>query len=81
MVVVKRIFKYLKGTKEYGLWYPRKGNFETNFFTDVDCVGKNDDRKIMTNDVFFLGGRLVAWANKKNNCIYCSQQLKQDMFL
>ena len=25
VLVVKRIFRYLKGTKEFGLWYP-KGN-------------------------------------------------------
>jgi hypothetical protein len=27
LVVVKRIFKYLKGTMNYGLWYPRNQNF------------------------------------------------------
>ena len=28
VTVVKRIFKYLKGTMEYGLWYPK---FKTLF--------------------------------------------------
>jgi hypothetical protein len=28
LVVVKRIFKYLKGTMTYGLWYPRNQNFQ-----------------------------------------------------
>jgi hypothetical protein len=27
LVAVKRIFKYLKGTMNYGLWYPRNQNF------------------------------------------------------
>jgi hypothetical protein len=27
LVAVKRIFKYLKGTMTYGLWYPRNQNF------------------------------------------------------
>jgi hypothetical protein len=27
LVVVTRIFKYLKGTMNYGLWYPRNQNF------------------------------------------------------
>ena len=32
VLVVKRIFRYLKGTKEFGLWYP-KGNVG---YTDAD---------------------------------------------
>jgi hypothetical protein len=27
LVAVTRIFKYLKGTMNYGLWYPRNQNF------------------------------------------------------
>jgi hypothetical protein len=27
LAVVKRIFKYLKGTMTYGLWYPSNQNF------------------------------------------------------
>ena len=27
LVAMKRIFKYLKGTMNYGLWYPRNQNF------------------------------------------------------
>ena len=27
LVVITRIFKYLKGTMTYGLWYPRNQNF------------------------------------------------------
>jgi hypothetical protein len=32
---VKRIFKYLKRTKDYGLWYP-KGNDQPVAYTFVD---------------------------------------------
>ena len=39
MIATKRIFMYLKGTKEYVLWYPHKGNFEPNIFMDVDRQG------------------------------------------
>ena len=28
LVAVTRIFKYLKGTMTYGLWYPRNQNFQ-----------------------------------------------------
>ena len=60
MVVAKRIFRYVKGTKDYGLWYPCKGNFELSVFTNVDWVGNIDVRKSTTGGVFFLKGRQVA---------------------
>jgi hypothetical protein len=41
LVAVKRIFKYLKGTMTYGLWYPRNQNFQLTAYSDADwanCV-------------------------------------------
>ena len=43
VTVVKRIFKYLKGTMEYGLWYPKSQYFILKSFTDVDWAGSVDD--------------------------------------
>jgi hypothetical protein len=34
--VFKRIFKYLKGTMTYGLWYPRNHNLQLTAYSDVD---------------------------------------------
>jgi hypothetical protein len=36
LAAVKRIFKYLKGTMTYGLWYPRNQNFQLTAYSDVD---------------------------------------------
>lgn len=69
MVAVKRTFRYIKGTDEYGLWYPHKGNFNLSVFTDVDWAGNIDDRKSTSGDAFFLGDRIVSWTRKKQNCI------------
>jgi hypothetical protein len=33
---VKRIFKYLKCTMTYCLWYPRNQNFQLTTYSDVD---------------------------------------------
>ena len=44
-IVVKIILQYLKGTKEYGLWYPKGNNLIIQAFTDVDWAGSIDDRK------------------------------------
>ena len=36
VTAVKRIFKYLKGTMEYGLWYPKSEDFILKAFIDAD---------------------------------------------
>ena len=33
---IKRIFKYLKGTTEFGLWYPKGNELTMVAYTDVD---------------------------------------------
>ena len=37
--VVKRIFRYLKGTIDIGLWYPKSVNFELICYSDEDFCG------------------------------------------
>ncbi|GLJ46748.1 hypothetical protein SUGI_0985860 [Cryptomeria japonica] len=69
MVAVKRIFRYLKGTDEYGLWYPHKGNFNLSVFTDANWAENIDDRKSTSGGAFFLGDRIVSWTSKKQSCI------------
>jgi hypothetical protein len=63
--VVKRIFRYLKGTIDLGLWYPSKDSFTLKSYSDVDWVGSVDDRKSTSRGAFFLGESLVAWISKK----------------
>ena len=69
MMEIKRIMRYLKGTKAYGLWYKIGGNLELKVFTNVDWVGSIDDRKSTNCRTIFLGKRLVSWISKKHNCI------------
>ena len=45
MMVLKIILRYLKGTKDYGLWYKLGGNLDLKVFTDANWVGNIDDRK------------------------------------
>ena len=56
-VVVKRIFKYLKGTLEFRLWYDRGNDFTLCTYIDDDWAGDMDDRKSTSGGVFLLGGR------------------------
>jgi hypothetical protein len=36
VLAVKRIFRYLKGTKEFGLWYPKGKDISLIDYTDAD---------------------------------------------
>ena len=67
-MVVKRIMRYLKRTKEYGLYYKKYDIFELRAYTDVDWTRKIDDRKSTNGRSFFLGKRLFTWTSKKQNC-------------
>nr|GFC64955.1 uncharacterized mitochondrial protein AtMg00810-like [Tanacetum cinerariifolium] len=39
---VKRIFRYLRGTVNLGLWYPKDSSIALTAFTDVDHAGCQD---------------------------------------
>ena len=41
--VVKRIFRYQKGTPDYGIWYDKNSDFTLCTYTDVDWAGDKDD--------------------------------------
>jgi hypothetical protein len=72
LVVVKRIFRYLKGTMNYGLWHPRNHNFQLLVYSDVDWANCVDERKNTSGGTFFLGDSLVAWLSKKKGSISLS---------
>jgi hypothetical protein len=72
LVAVTRIFKYLKGTMTYGLWYPRNQNFQLTAYSDADWANCVDERKSTSGGAFFLGDSLVAWISKKQGSISLS---------
>ncbi|GKC75136.1 hypothetical protein Tco_1125910, partial [Tanacetum coccineum] len=69
---VKRIFRYLKGTINLGLWYPKDSGFDLTTYSDVDHAGCHLDRKSTYGSVQFLGDKLVCWSSKKQNCMSIS---------
>ena len=44
LVAVKRIFKYLKGTLEFGLQYDKSNDFTLYAYTYADWEGNIDDK-------------------------------------
>ncbi|GKC62256.1 hypothetical protein Tco_1089854 [Tanacetum coccineum] len=62
LVVVKRIFRYLKGTPNLGLWYPKGLGFDLKAYSDSDYAGCNLDRKST------LGGSEAEYVDAAGCC-------------
>nr|GEX93283.1 retrovirus-related Pol polyprotein from transposon TNT 1-94 [Tanacetum cinerariifolium] len=65
---VKRIFRYLWGTINTGLWYSKDYGFELTGFLNTDYKGCKDTFKSTSGGAQFLGEKLVSWSSKKQDC-------------
>nr|GEW91840.1 retrovirus-related Pol polyprotein from transposon TNT 1-94 [Tanacetum cinerariifolium] len=64
---VKRIFRYIWGTVNTGLWYTKDSGFELTEFSDADYAGCKDTFKSTFSGAQFLGEKLVSWSSKKQD--------------
>ncbi|GJW01068.1 retrovirus-related pol polyprotein from transposon TNT 1-94 [Tanacetum coccineum] len=62
---VKRIFRYLKGTINMGLWYSKDTGMSLIAYADTDHAGCQDTRHSTSRRSQFLGDKLVSWSSKK----------------
>nr|GEY76529.1 uncharacterized mitochondrial protein AtMg00810-like [Tanacetum cinerariifolium] len=69
---VKKIFKYLKGQPNLGLWYHRDSLFQLEAYSDSDYAGSHGDRKSTTGGGQFLGRRMISWQCKKQAVVATS---------
>nr|GFA26882.1 retrovirus-related Pol polyprotein from transposon TNT 1-94 [Tanacetum cinerariifolium] len=65
---VKRIFRYLRGTVNTGLWYTKDSFFELTGFSDADYAGCKDTFKSTSSGAQFLEEKLVSWSSNKQDC-------------
>jgi hypothetical protein len=72
VLAVKRIFRYLKGTEEFGLWYPKGKDLSLIAYIDANWAGCIDDRRSTSGAVFYLGECLVSCLSKKQSSISLS---------
>nr|GFC30447.1 hypothetical protein [Tanacetum cinerariifolium] len=64
---VKRIFRYLRGTINMGLCYPKGSSCGLTVFSDADHAGCINTCKITSRGIQFLGDKLVSWMSKKQD--------------
>ena len=73
---VKRVFRYLRGTSDYGLCYQGRTGLEIMLdirgFVDADWAGDLDQRRSTSGYVFSLFGGAVSWMSKRQSVVALS---------
>ncbi|GJZ79994.1 hypothetical protein Tco_0644831 [Tanacetum coccineum] len=72
LIVVKRIFRYLKGTPSLGLWYRKCLGFDLKGYSDSNYARCNMDSKSTSGACQLLGRKLVCWSVKKQQYVAIS---------
>ena len=72
LVTAKHVFKYLKGTINYGLRYARDCKFGLVGYIDSDWTGSVPDRKSTSACCFSLGSAVIAWRSRKQTSVALS---------
>jgi hypothetical protein len=60
VLVVKRIFRYLKGAKDFGLWYPKGMDLSLISYSDADWEAFIDDQRRTSGEMFYFSDCLVS---------------------
>src|SRR5688572_26034548 len=70
---VKRIIRYVAGTLDHGLYYPRcPGGAHLVGYSDSDHAGDIDTSKSTSGILFFLGKCLISWQSIKQQVVAMS---------
>ncbi|GKD73519.1 hypothetical protein Tco_1331801 [Tanacetum coccineum] len=65
LVALKGVFRYLRGTINWGLWYPKDIAMALIAYADADHAGCQDTQRSTSGIAQFLGDKLVSWSSKK----------------
>nr|GEX48381.1 uncharacterized mitochondrial protein AtMg00810-like [Tanacetum cinerariifolium] len=78
---VKRIFRYLRGTVNRGLWYSKDSSIAITAFANADHAGCQDTRRSTSGSVQFLGDRLISWSSKRQKSAAISSTEAEYIYL
>lgn len=69
---IKRVMRYLQGTKDYKLTYTKSGNRKITGYCDADWASDARDRKSCTGYIFLFQGSAISWCSRKQQTIALS---------
>ncbi|GKA33245.1 retrovirus-related pol polyprotein from transposon TNT 1-94 [Tanacetum coccineum] len=58
---LKRVFRYLKGTINWGLWYPKDTAMALTAYADADHAGFPNTQRSTSGSAQFFGDILILW--------------------
>ncbi|GJR89180.1 hypothetical protein Tco_0213191 [Tanacetum coccineum] len=62
---IKRVFWYIRGTINMGLWYPKDTAMALTAYADADHAGCQDTWRSTSGSAQFLRDKLMSWSSKK----------------
>ncbi|GJU25466.1 hypothetical protein Tco_1164087 [Tanacetum coccineum] len=78
---IKRIFRYIKGTSQLGLWYPKGTGVETIVYADSDHARDYVDRKSTSGVCTFMGCCITSWFSMKQTALAISTTEAEYVFV
>jgi hypothetical protein len=69
---VKRVFRYLQGTKTNRLSYPRNGSVTLTGYSDASYAYCITTRRSYSGHVFYLGDCQISWMSRKQQSVATS---------
>lgn len=69
MQAVKRVLRYLKGTKDFVLHVQPCNSYTLTGYSDADWACNRDDRRSTAGHCVYFGSTLVSWSSKKQHVI------------
>ena len=71
VTALKRIFRYLKGTCDYGILFSSKNanNFKFYIYSDADYAGCVQTRRSTTGYCLMLGTGIVSWCSERQSSV------------
>jgi hypothetical protein len=72
LAAVKKIFRYLKGTMQTGLFAREGGNFAMEVYTDSDWASDSDTRFSKTGMIITIDGMVVGYYSKDQKSVSLS---------
>ena len=69
---MKRVFKYLQGTKDYKLQYSKSGSSQLQGYADTSWATNPEDPRSVKGYVFVLQGAAVCWNSRKQPIVALS---------
>lgn len=69
---LKRILKYIAGTKSHGILFKHNGNHQLCGYSDADYAGDVDTRKSTSGYIFRFNDSTISWRSSLQKCVSIS---------